>query len=259
MKQLEINKGKKFSEFFDAQNSPRKIDFLILHHIEADSAKHAIKQLCEHKVSSHFIIDEEGKIFELVSENDIAYHAGVSFWHGFEGLNKNSIGIEFINSSPFAKKFATVQMQAGVELCQYLIKKYHIEAENILGHSDVAYDSVCGFLDRKQDPSHFFDWKFFAENNVGIFPQISLSENEDKKLFELGNKDSAIKEIKNKLRNFGYKITNFSEEFDLEMQLLTRVFHRHFNQTKFSDDCDFWYLSSSLILDDLILRCQKSF
>lgn len=259
MDSLKINRSKQFQEFFDRQNLSRKIDFLILHHIEAISVEDAVIQLCEHEVSSHFIIDEEGRIFSLVDENNIAYHAGFSFWKGFEGLNKNSIGIEFINSSPFTKKFTTKQMQAGVELCQYLVKKYRIEVKNILGHSDIAYDSTSGFLDRKQDPSHFFDWKFFAENNVGIFPQISLPNNEDKKLFELGNKDSAIKEIKKKLGKFGYKITNFGDQFDLEMQLLARVFHRHFNQEKFNSDADSWYLSSDLILNDLLLCCQKSF
>lgn len=280
MNSLKIVAEKKFLEFFVEQKSERKIDFLVLHHIEAISADHAIKQLVDYQVSSHFLIDETGKIFLLIDEKDIAYHAGFSFWRGVEGLNKRSIGIEFINSAPFTKKFEEEQMKVGLELCRHLIKKYQIPAQNIVGHSDIAYHKknpsseiqpnncdvnfdcevplqIMGFLDRKQDPSHLFNWRFLAENGVGIFPKISLVKSEDKKLFGLGDRASAIKDKKEKLAKIGYKISNFAEDFDLEMQLLTRVFHRRFNQDKFATNPDFWYLSSDFILDDLLLRYQK--
>lgn len=220
---MQINQSKKFSEFFEKVFSPREIDFLVLHHIEANSVEHAIDQLKEHQVSSHFLIDESGEVFELVDENDIAYHAGVSFWRGCEGLNQNSIGIEFINSAPFSKKFEAAQMQAGVELCQYLISKYGIAAGNIVGHSDIAYDKESGLLDRKQDPSHLFDWKFLAENGVGVFPKFSAG-----KKFKLGEKNPEIKKIKENLREFGYRVVNLNDEFDEEIQALTRVFNRRF-------------------------------
>ena len=238
---MQIDRSKKFLEFFEAQNSPRKIDFLVLHHVEANSVEHAIEQFCEHKVSAHFLIDESGKIFELVDENDTAYHAGVSFWKGFEGLNKNSIGIEFINSSPFSKKFEEAQMVAGVGLCKYLIAKYQLE---VVGHSDIGYEKETGFLDRKQDPSHLFDWQFLAENGVGIFPKISSDET---KIFEIKNKDARIKEIKQNLKKFGYRVINLNDEFDLEMQGLVRVFNRRF----LGKDLDFWCNNSNLILQKL--------
>lgn len=241
MESLEINKSKKFSEFFDEVDSVRKIDFLVLHHVEANSAQHAIDQFVECKVSSHFLIDECGEIFQLVDENNIAYHAGVSFWRGVDGLNKTSIGIEFINSAPFDKKFELFQMQAGIELCKYLIKKYNIESQNIVGHSDIAYDRETGFLDRKQDPSHLFDWKFLVQNGVGFYPENFLQK-EDKLLFKFGDKDLKILEIKKSLSELGYKISNFNDEFDLEMQLLVRVFNRRFNQEKIETDS--WYSSS---------------
>ena len=250
---MNINKTKKFSDFFTKSEAAREINFLVLHHVEADSAEHAVAQFVEHQVSAHFLIDESGKIFELVDENDVAYHAGYSFWSGFTGLNKNSIGIEFINKSPFSKKFEPAQLRAGIELCQYLIKKYNIAEGNIVGHSDIAFypegSESAGFLDRKQDPSHFFDWKFLAQNGVGIFPEIILPQ--DKMLFSLGNKASAIKLTKEKLAQFGYRVINLSEEFDAEMQMLARVFNRRFNQDKFSSDADSWYLSSQMILDKL--------
>lgn len=236
-----INKSKKFSQFFDPVKEPRKIDFLVLHHVEANSADHAIEQFIHHQVSSHFLIDETGEIFELVDENDIAYHAGVSFWKGHEGLNKNSIGVEFINSAPFSKKFSEAQMLAGVQLCKYLIAKYNLET---VGHSDIAYDKETGLLDRKQDPSPLFDWKFLAENGVGVFPQVTQN---NKKLFACGDRDKNICQIKKRLQGWGYRVTNLNDEFDLEMQLLARVFNRHF----IGKDLDIWCFDSERALSEL--------
>ncbi len=251
---MQIDKSKKFLKFFDKISEPRKIDFLVLHHIEAKSVDHAIAQLCEHQVSSHFLIDEAEKIFELVDENDVAYHAGVSFWRGIDGLNKSSIGVEFINSSPFEKRFEAVQMSAGVELCKYLIKKYHIEAQNIVGHSDIAYSSETGLLDRKQDPSHLFDWKFLAENGVGIFSEITLNNSVDHALAKMGDKNNFVLLAKEKLKKFGYLVKNMSDEFDDEMQALTIVFNRRFSPEKFSNESDVWHLSSMTKLNNLLLK-----
>lgn len=246
---LEINKSKKFDNFFDKVDQKRKIDFLVLHHVEANSVDHAIEQFKEYQVSSHFLIEESGKIFELIDENDIAYHAGVSFWSGCNGLNKNSIGVEFINKSPFEKSFESLQMQAGVALCNYLIKKYQINLQNVVGHSDIAYNRETGFLDRKQDPSHLFDWKFLAKNNVAIAPQVEFCNGEA--LFSLGDKNSKILEIKKSLADFGYKISQFNDVFDEEMACLVRVFNRRFNQDAFKNNSDIWYKESQLVLNEL--------
>lgn len=241
---MKIKKEKKFTEFFDVSRDTRQIDFLVLHHVEANSIDQAIEQFREHKVSAHFVIDEQGNIFELVDENDVAYHAGVSFWNGYEGLNKFSIGIEFINLSPFSKKFEECQMIAGVELCKYIAAKYNIKPQNIVGHSDIAYDKTTGLGDRKQDPSHLFDWKFLSENGIGIFPQIVVQE---KKLFELGNKDAEIFMIKQNLQKFGYRVINLNDEFDAEMKALALVFNRRF----LGQDLDVWIDASQKVLLNL--------
>lgn len=246
---MRIDKSKKFSNFFDRVEFERKIDFIILHHIEASSVDEAISLLEKNGVSSHFLIDENGDILQLVDENNIAYHAGVSNWLGFEGLNKNSIGIEFLNKDAFGKKFETAQMLAGLELIKDLMQKFRISKKNVIGHSDIAYNRDTKTLDRKQDPSHLFDWKFLAQNGAALCPEV-LTEN-DKILFKAGDKNSEIKLIKENLAKFGYKITNLNNEFDEEMRCLARVFNRRFNQDKFSFDSDVWYLSSQKILDKI--------
>ena len=239
-----INQSKKFSQFFEIPKKPRQIDFLVLHHVQANSAIHAVEQFKQHQVSAHFLIDELGEIFQLVDENHVAYHAGISFWSGVEGLNISSIGVEFVNSQPFENKFKNSQMVVGVELCQYLVEKYQIKARNIVGHSDIAYDKDSGCLNRKQDPSHLFDWRFLAENGVGIFPQVLAPKT---KLFELGNREIKIAQIKKNLQNFGYRTINLNDEFDLEMQALVLVFNRRF----LGENLDFWTKKSQAVLDCL--------
>jgi N-acetylmuramoyl-L-alanine amidase len=213
--------------------------------------EHAIAQFVEHKVSAHFLIDEKGEIFQLIDEKDIAYHAGVSFWRGCSGLNKSSIGIEFINKAPFEKKFEEAQMAAGVVLCKYLAAKYQIDARNIVGHSDIAYFSENGLLNRKQDPSHLFDWEFLAKNYVGIFPQFSLEGQADEQLFAPKDKSVYLKKIKQDLQKFGYRVLNLNDEFDEEMQGLAIVFNRRFLRR----DSNSWFLSSQLALQKLMGFC----
>lgn len=223
---ISINRNKRFNEFFEKKSEPRDIQFIVLHHVQANSADEAIKMFKDNQVSSHYLINEEGEIFALVEENDIAWHAGVSFWRGVEGLNKNSIGIEFINSAPFEKKFTKQQLESGLKLCQQLIDKYKIAPMNVVGHSDIAYDRVTGLLNRKQDPSHLFDWRFLTLNGVGIFPNFSLDILNH---FKLGERDEKIAQAKLNLKVFGYRVINLNDEFDLELQALIEVFKRRFS------------------------------
>lgn len=243
-----IDRSMLFADFFTKYDGNRAIDCLVLHHVAADSIDHAVAQFLEHQVSAHFVIDEAGKIFELVDENNIAYHAGVSFWGGDDGLNKSSIGIEFINSAPFEKNFSDAQMIAGVELCKYLKAKYQIANNDIVGHSDIAYQGL--FLDRKQDPSHLFNWKFLAQNGVGSHPEVGAVP--DIALFEVGDVDDKILLIKKKLMSYGYRVLNLNGRFDEEMQHLARVFNRRFNPEGFVVDSDIWYFKSDIILSKLV-------
>jgi len=237
---------------FKKHEGQRQIDFLILHHLQANSIAETIEALEYHQVSAHFLIDKNGKIAQLVDENDIAFHAGVSCWNGFEGLNINSIGIEFINSDPFSNNFSHQQMLAGVDLASYIVNKYQIQNRYILGHSDIAYDSASGLLDRKLDPSHLFDWEFLAKNNIGLYPKLFFSSSEEALIFEFGDENSQIEKIKKNLQKFGYKVANINNIFDEEMKMLARVFNRHFNNKIDLQSQDLWLKSSNSILNELM-------
>ncbi len=248
-----LNKAEKFVDCFTQSNEKRNIKFIVLHHIQGNSLDNALDQLYENKVSCHYLIDDNGNVFELIAEKDIAFHAGKSYWQGIDGLNKFSIGIELISSDPFSIGFNMPQMTACSELCRYLSKKYQITPRNIVGHSDIAYNADTLMLDRKQDPSHLFDWKFLANNEVSIFPKISLNPNDDKIMFYPSDCSADIFKIKNRLRIFGYRINNFNNHYDEEMQILARVFNRRFNPSCYLKNSDSWYHSSQIILNKLVI------
>src|SRR5215468_4570213 len=82
---------------FDTRTAPS--DMLVLHYTGMRTGEEALARLrdAEAKVSSHYLVEEDGRIFRLVPEERRAWHAGVSFWKGEEGLNHASIGIEIVN------------------------------------------------------------------------------------------------------------------------------------------------------------------
>lgn len=149
---------------FDLRFNP--IDTIIIHYTDMLTAKEALDRLRDPEaiVSAHYLIAENGDIYQLVSDDKRARHAGISHWQGVDSLNNTSIGIELANPghtngyTPFPKE----QMRSLVELCHLLMKKHKISY--VLGHSDVAPT-------RKMDPGELFDWQFLAFEGIGVWPQ----------------------------------------------------------------------------------------
>lgn len=153
---------------FDDRTSP--IDMLVLHYTGMRSGAEAIERLCnpESKVSAHYVVEEDGRVFALVPEEKRAWHAGRSYWRGKEGLNDCSIGIEIVNPGhEFGyRPFPKVQMEAVIELCKEILSRHAIPARNVVAHSDIAPA-------RKDDPGELFDWAWLAKEGIGLFPQAS--------------------------------------------------------------------------------------
>ena len=138
-----------------------KIDMIVLHSVGFDVTE-AIKSFCDNEVSSHYIIAEDGEVWQLVGEKHRARHAGVAYWRGIEDVNSHSIGIEFCSKSLGQNKFKPAQIKSGIELIKKLVKKYKIRPENIVGHSDIAPT-------RKPDPGKAFFWKELAKDGIGFW------------------------------------------------------------------------------------------
>jgi len=186
--------------FNSKKRSKSSIKIIVIHYTGMQSERESIIKLCnpKSKVSSHFLINQKGKVYRLIQDNQIAWHAGKSCWGKYKNLNKNSIGIELVNKghqfgyTNFGKK----QLSSLIKICRSLIKKYKIKKKNIVGHSDIAPL-------RKIDPGEKFPWKQLAKKNIGIwhscnpnllrkFRRIKIFVTQDKKKF-----------VKN-LNNIGY-------------------------------------------------------
>lgn len=220
--------NKLLTEFCKKVEGKRDISFLVIHHTEAVSIDEARNLYQKHEVSAHYLIDEEGEIYSLVDECDVAYHAGISYWRGVDGLNSSSIGIELVCNDACECGYTDKQMNALIELCKNLKEKYDIEVENIVGHSDIAYFKENGYLDRKQDPSNLFDWNKLFLEGLAVDPSIFDDLLDVVGEFSYGIKDERILDFKNRLKDFGYKVEKINDEFDDEMKGLVEVFERRF-------------------------------
>ena len=144
------------------------IDILLLHYTGMQTAQAAIDRLRDPaaRVSSHYVVDEDGTTWHLVPEQRRAYHAGISCWRGHHALNDRSIGIEIVNPGHEwgYRPFPAPQMDAVRTLCLGILSRHPIPPRNVVGHSDVAPD-------RKQDPGELFDWRGLAQAGIGLWPE----------------------------------------------------------------------------------------
>lgn len=91
---------------------------------EIENARTLNKKQSKLNVSSHFLVDRDGKIYRLMDETLFARHT--------IGLNYCAIGIENIGSKK--NPLTPEQVQANIELVRYLSDKYEIEY--LIGHSE---------------------------------------------------------------------------------------------------------------------------
>jgi N-acetylmuramoyl-L-alanine amidase len=152
---------------------PESVDMLMLHYTGMQSAQAAIDRLRDPaaKVSSHYVVDEDGAVFLLVPEGQRAFHAGVSYWRGRRVLNDCSIGIEIVNPGHEwgYRAFPVAQMAAVRGLCKGIFARHAIPPWHVVGHSDVAPN-------RKQDPGELFDWRGLAAAGIGVWPAVGGEE-----------------------------------------------------------------------------------
>ncbi|MBU8546562.1 MULTISPECIES: N-acetylmuramoyl-L-alanine amidase [Roseomonadaceae] len=181
---------------------PQPVDMLVLHYTGMRSGAEAIARLRDPvaRVSSHYVVEEDGAIFRLVAEDRRAWHAGISHWRGATLLNGRSIGIEIVNPGhEFGyRPFPALQMAAVCDLCLDILSRHAIAPRDVVAHSDIAPD-------RKDDPGELFDWEGLAANGVGLWPSDGAEPHADA-LTLLGR--------------IGYRT-------DLPLPVLLRAFQRH--------------------------------
>ena len=146
-------------------------------HYTADDFDSSLATLTDKQVSSHYLVpavppryNGKPRIWQLVPEQELAWHAGISAWRGATRLNDTSIGIELENrgwqKSAGVKYFAPfepAQIQALIPLAKDIIARYHIKPENVVAHADIAPQ-------RKDDPGPLFPWQQLAQQGIGAWP-----------------------------------------------------------------------------------------
>tara|TARA_B100001029_G_C15026013_1_gene433690 strand:- start:68 stop:814 length:747 start_codon:yes stop_codon:yes gene_type:complete len=141
-----------------------KIQLIIIHYTALKNTKDAISYLCkkENKVSSHYLISQNGSVYNLVEDKFRAWHAGEAFWQGNTDINSISLGIE-LDYDPNGKnnKFTFKMISSLKKLILNLQKKYKINKNSVLAHSDIAPF-------RKKDPGKKFPWKLLSSSKIII-------------------------------------------------------------------------------------------
>ena len=146
---------------FDA----RRLVVIVLHYTEQDSAGQSLQTLRTRNaggpVSSHYLVGDDGTIYQLVADAHRAWHAGGGRWGTITDLNSASIGIELDNNG--REPFSEPQVEALLRLLEDLTTRLRIPRTQVIGHSDLAPS-------RKIDPGALFPWRRLAEAGFGVWP-----------------------------------------------------------------------------------------
>lgn len=119
---------------------------------EIENARKLNKDQSTLNVSAHYLVDRDGKVYQLVPDTLFARHA--------IGINYCSIGVENIGSKkePLTDK----QVQANIQLVKYLCSKYKINY--LIGHSEytrfkktpIWKETNPEYITYKEDPGSEF-------------------------------------------------------------------------------------------------------
>ncbi len=157
---------------FGARPPQAHIDLLVLHSISLPPGQYGgpqVQQLFTNRldwqshpyfgqiegltVSSHFFIRRDGELWQFVSCDDRAWHAGASTYRGRGNCNDDSIGIELEGLE--GDSFEAAQYETLNALCPAIMSQFPIA--HIAGHEHIAPG-------RKTDPGAGFDWVSFSKN-----------------------------------------------------------------------------------------------
>lgn len=234
-----------YNSFRSTKSFNRRPRFLVYHYTAQDF-KHSVELLTGKAVSAHYLIPDITdktytdagfscmRIFNLVDENERAWHAGISYWAGRNNLNDTSIGIEIVNCASDNNgvfnfpAYKPEQIAALTALSLNILQRYpDISPVHVLGHADIA-------AGRKSDPGAVFPWKSLYNAGIGAW----YDENQKAGYIAqfTANGLPSQKAILDKLARYGYDIHLASTTSGF-VQLI-RAFQLHFRPDNYTGQLD---------------------
>ena len=237
----------KQSNKHNSLNYNSRVRFLVIHYTSSNWQRSLeLLTLPEHEVSSHYLIPESFDetyneqdlvVYQLVSENDRAWHAGKSQWEDRENINDQSIGIELVNNSACYyqddnetldftddylcsfKDYDPKQIQLLIELVRQILERHlEITPTRVIGHSDIQ-PAV------KSDPGPKFPWQILHQHGIGAW-----YDHETVNKYWLKFTDTnmpSVAQVQCGLKSYGYGIEQ-TGEYDEQTYDFIRAFQIHF-------------------------------
>lgn len=228
-------------------NQPATPSIIVLNYTIKPTVFQTLCSLRKHKVSTHFIINTQGEIYQLINPQDMAFHCGHSSWQPFQqsrtyDVNAHAISILLINpghtpteqtnvegSELITNKHAqwypytNQQVEACTQLCKQLQQQYNISNKDIVGHSEVSiyppHHKFAGSIGRKVGPGPLFPWQQLADDNVGLYPNVSNNNL---------NESFSTLQIQQLLAAWGYHV-KATNQLDRQTQQAILALQSHFD------------------------------
>lgn len=140
------------------------ISAIILHDTVSYSAMSALNWFAnpDAKVSAHVVIDRDGSVWRVLSDDVAAWHAGVSTLHGRANVNHFSLGVEIVDvDGPTGTAYTATQLEHTALWCAQRATRYGIPLNRIVGHDMIAPG-------RKVDPGADFPWATFLRRVAAL-------------------------------------------------------------------------------------------
>jgi N-acetylmuramoyl-L-alanine amidase len=206
-------------------------DSLVLHYTGMPTAAAAIALLRDsaREVSCHYVVEESGRVVQLVPESRRAWHAGVSCWRGERDMNSASLGIEICNAGHDGglPDFPEAQIAATIALCKDVISRHGIRPERVLAHSDIAPG-------RKIDPGERFPWARLAAAGIGLWVEPAAPA---EALAARGHEGPHVRGLQTLLALYGYDL-EANGVYDARTETVVAAFQRRFRPERIDGAAD---------------------
>jgi N-acetylmuramoyl-L-alanine amidase len=214
-------------------DAERRPDMILLHYTGMPSDAGALAWLRNpvSQVSSHYFVQQDGTIIQMVPETRRAWHAGKSVWAGDTDINSCSIGIEIANAGHPGglPDYPEKQIEAVIELCRDCGERWGISPERVLGHSDVAPV-------RKVDPGENFPWATLHARGIGHY--VEPSPIAGGRFFHQGESGQPIEALQSMLSLYGYGV-EITGDFCERTKGVVEAFQRHFRPARVDGIADY--------------------